>query len=127
MKNIPDDENGDVLRSMHEAGDSLEKPRMIDFCFIFPEREEALRFAAEVPEFDYEVCISRYEGKQMWQVIVKRFMKPEHSEVGRIEADLSARATAVGGAADGWGCMNIEDLKKEPIQSPQTTPVSAPR
>jgi hypothetical protein len=113
MKSIPDDENGDVLRRMLEGGDSLEKPRIVDFCFAFPESEEALRFAAAVPEFDYEICISRYEERHMWQAIVKRFMKPQHSEIGRIEADLSARAIAVGGEPDGWGCMRIEDLKKK--------------
>jgi hypothetical protein len=40
-------------------------------------------------------------------------MKPEHSEIGRIEAELSTRAIAVGGESDGWGCMRIEDLKKK--------------
>jgi hypothetical protein len=99
----------------------LEKPRTVDFCFAFPERHEALQFAAAVPEFDFEVCISRYEERQMWQVIVQKFMKPEHSEIGRIEADLSARAFAAGGEADGWGCTRIEDLKNALIQPPDPT------
>ena len=30
---FPDDENGDVLRRMHEHGDDLSQPRMMDFCF----------------------------------------------------------------------------------------------
>lgn len=66
-----------------------------------------------MPEFDFEVCTSRYEERQMWQAIVKKFMKPEHSEIGRIEADLSTRAIAVGGEPDGLGCIRIEDLKKK--------------
>jgi hypothetical protein len=118
---IPDDENGAVLMRMRDGGDSLEKARIIDFCFAFAERSQALEFAAAVPEVEYEVCISRYEERQMWQAIVKKFMKPEHAEISRIEADLSMRAAVAGGEADGWGCMRIEDLKKEPNQSPEPT------
>ncbi len=107
MRAIPDDENGAVLKRMREGADSLEKPRMIDFCFAFPEREQALEFARAVPEEDLEVCISRYEERAMWQVIVRKFMLPEHSLIGALECDLTSRAVSAGGEADGWGCMRI--------------------
>lgn len=111
-RTIPNDENGAVLMRMRKGGDSLEKSRIIDFCFAFPERQQALEFAAAIPEVEYEVCISRYEERGMWQVIVKKFMKPEHADISLIEADLGARAADSGGEADGWGCMRIEDLKQ---------------
>ena len=103
---IPDDENGDVLRRMMEGGDTLTHPRMIDYCFKFFSRAQAIAFAEAVPEKEYEVCISYYDDG-MWQSIVKKHMIPDHREISRIESELSARAIRSGGEADGWGCMRI--------------------
>ena len=104
---IPDDTNGAVLRRMLAGGDSLEKPRMIDFCFVFPERSQSVAFASVVTEGEYEVCLSRFEERNMCQAIVRKHMIPTHGEITRIEADLASRAVAAGGAADGWGCTRL--------------------
>ena len=47
---FPDDENGDVLREMYARGDDLSQPRMVDFCFAFPGRRQALAFAEIVDD-----------------------------------------------------------------------------
>src|SRR5688572_6409716 len=94
---IPDDDNGRVLQLLRARGDVLDKPRIIDYCFAFATRLQALEFAASVGEIDYEVCISYYEEKLMWQTVVKKFMIPDHTEITRIEADLTARAEVAGG------------------------------
>lgn len=109
MNAIPDDENGAVLKRMRDGGDSLEKPRSIDFCFAFQERDQAIDFVRAVPEEELEVCVSRYAERAMWQVIVKRFMAPEHGAIGALESELSNRAILAGGEADGWGCMRITE------------------
>jgi hypothetical protein len=105
---FPDDENGDVLRRMFASGDNLSKPRIIDFCFAFAERSEALTFAELVDEQDLEVCISFYNERGCWQAIVKRHMVPEHGDIAALERLLTHRATSVGGEADGWGCMQVD-------------------
>ena len=74
---FPSDENGDVFRRMFRDGDDLTKPRIIDFCHIFPERKQALAFAEEIDDRYLEVCISYYKAEDMWQVIVKRHMIPQ--------------------------------------------------
>jgi len=103
---IPDDENGDVLRGIFEGGDALTDPRIIDYCFAFPNRAQSLDFAKTVSEKDYEVCISYYDDER-WQAIVKKYMIPDHGEISRIESDLTSRAETSGGEADGWGCIRI--------------------
>jgi len=105
---FPDDENGDVLRRMQDAGDDLSKPRIIDFCFVFPDRKNALEFATIVNEREFEVCISHYDERKMWQAIVKHYMAPTHAAITALEVDLSRRAQSVGGEADGWGCMQVD-------------------
>jgi hypothetical protein len=104
---FPDDENGAVLRRMFERGDDLSKPRIVDFCFAFGDRSQALEFAATVEERDLEVCISFYEERDGWQAIVKRYMVPTHTDITGLELSLTERAVAVGGEADGWGCMQV--------------------
>jgi hypothetical protein len=106
--NFPEDENGEVLRRMFEHGDDLSKPRIVDFCFAFAGRSRALEFAAIVEERDLEVCISFYEERDGWQVIVKRYMLPTHADITSLELSLTKRAVSVGGEADGWGCMQVD-------------------
>jgi hypothetical protein len=104
---FPDDENGEVLRRMFKQGDDLSRPRIIDFCFTFADRRQALAFAEIVDEQDLEVCISVYEERDGWEAIVKRYMVPTHEDITALEVSLTQRAVAVGGEADGWGCMQV--------------------
>jgi hypothetical protein len=105
---FPNDENGNILRRMYEKGDDLTQSRMIDFCFAFPERQQALAFAETVDDRNLEVCISYYDEREMWQVVVKRHMIPIHSEISALESTLASNAEHVGGEGDGWGCMLIK-------------------
>ena len=81
---------------------------MIDFCFIFLERRQALAFAEVVDEREMEVCISYYANRDMWQAKVCRHMIPTYHEITTLELVLTERAESVGGEADGWGCMTVK-------------------
>ena len=105
---FPKDENGHILRKMYERGDDVSRPRIIDFCFIFPERTQALVFAEKMDDKNLEVCISYYEEREMWQAIIKRYTAPTHHEITLLESILTAQAEQTGGKADGWGCMLIK-------------------
>ena len=109
---IPNDENGDVLRRMLGNGDDLSKPRMIDFCYVFPERRQVLAFAELVNGRELEVCISYNEERHMWDAIVKRYMVPTHQGITAFELTLASQAESVGGEADGWGCFVQKDKKR---------------
>ena len=102
---FPDDENGQVLLQMYEGGDDLTQSRLVDFCFVFAEREHALAFIRDVDDLDNEICLSWYQTRSSWQVIVKRDMVPSHTHITALESDLTLKAKRAGGRADGWGCM----------------------
>lgn len=104
---FPSDENGQVLRQMFEGGDDITRSRIVDFSFVFPDREQALAFVRDVDDQTVEVCLSWYRAKAMWQVIVKHDMLPEHAGITAMESALTSKARNVGGKADGWGCMRI--------------------
>jgi hypothetical protein len=104
---LPSDANGDALRRLCACGDDLTQSRIIDFCFIFPDRELALSFVRDVADQAVETCLSWYRAKSMWEVIVKRDMIPDHGGITETESALTVKAERVGGKADGWGCMTI--------------------
>jgi hypothetical protein len=104
---FPDDDNGCTLRRMHEEGDDLAEPRIVEFCYLVPQRSQALSFAEKIPERILEVCISLHEARDMWQVAVKHFMIPTHNQITEAELELGKRAQSVGGEFDGWGCMPV--------------------
>lgn len=108
---FPNDDNGHVLKRMFVGGDDLTQPRMIDYCFVFPDRHRALAFAKAVDDEDSVVCISFFKIRKVWQAIVQVLMIPEHARIAAVEADLGGRAEAAGGQPDGWGCMRI--LRKD--------------
>jgi hypothetical protein len=106
---IPNDENGTVLRRMIANGDDLSKPRIIDFCHIFPERRQALAFAEAVDDRQLKVCISFNNIREMWDVIVEKHMVPKHNDITALEHSLAVQAELLGGEADGWGCFSVKN------------------
>ena len=92
---------------MYAAGDDLTQPRLIEFCFTFPERRQALAFADIVDDQDSEVCISYYKERENWQARVKHHMLPHHAAITAMEGTLAVKADSVGGKVDGWGCMTV--------------------
>lgn len=93
---------------MCAGGDDLTQPRTIDFCFVFPQRRQALAFADIVDDVDKTVCISHYEERDMWQVIIQHYMVPTYDDITSMETGLTIKAEKVGGSADGWGCMEVK-------------------
>ena len=82
---------------------------MIDFCFVFPERSQALAFAGLANEKEIEVSVSYYSARDSWQAVVRCRMIPTHQAIGGMESSLTVRAQSVGGKADGWGCLLVHE------------------
>ncbi|MES1153752.1 MAG: ribonuclease E inhibitor RraB, partial [Rhodanobacter sp.] len=84
---FPDDENGDVLWQMAQAGDDLSIPREVDFAVIFPSEDDALKFAVHLLRSDQKVSFSSYEehGELPWQVLAHPFMQASHENISGFE------------------------------------------
>lgn len=104
---FPNDENGRILRQMYDGGDDLTQSRLVDFCFVFPNREQALAFIRDVDDQEVETCLSWYRAKSKWQVIVKHNMVPDYAKITALESNLTLKATKARGEADGWGCLQV--------------------
>ena len=110
IEDIPDDENGDVLRQMRLDGDDLAKARDIDFTVVFPGERQALGFAAQFRKAGNDVAAHRSDvvPELPWDVVVSRFMVPNHAAITSFETELQVAAEPHGGRNDGWGCFQRE-------------------
>jgi len=107
-RDFANDATGDALQRLRDSGDDLSEPRMIDFCFIFPRRQQTIAFAEVIDERDMEVCISYNDRRAMWQVIVRCQMIPSYETITALESPLADKASLCGGDAGGWGCMAVK-------------------
>lgn len=109
--NLPDDDNGVVLRRMQVHGDNLSRPRIIDFSVVFPNEESAKKLAAL---FNDRGCITKVRRSEVvsdlpWDVTVSRYMVPNHQDITTFEDELATAAAAWDGRNDGWGCFERLD------------------
>lgn len=102
---FPNDENGNVLRQMQKRGDDLTKSRKIDFIVVFPNQEDAEKFASKIQSLGYKTTISNSSTVKTlpWDVIVVKNMIPTHTDITNFEQDLGNYAAPLGGRNDGWG------------------------
>ncbi len=103
----PDDDTGDVLRRMEAKGDTLTRPRDIDFTVVFRKQVSAEQYAEHFREQGFKVSVdgSDTEEEFPWDVVVVKHMIPSHQEIEDFEASLQAAADPLGGHNDGWGCI----------------------
>jgi hypothetical protein len=104
---FPEDENGDVLRQMHQSGDDLSKPRDVDFTVVLPDKTAAKAFGDRLQRLGYKVSAqhSKTVATLPWDLVVVKHMTPTHLEITRFEELLAEVALEHGGRNDGWGCF----------------------
>lgn len=112
MDEFPEDDTGDVLRSMKAAGDDLSLPRVIDFSVVFPTIDGARTFSRQLAEPNVKIELDpdiRGDGKI--DVTVSRKMLPTHEGITDFEHRLAEVSAPFGGENDGWGCFEVRDSK----------------
>jgi hypothetical protein len=109
---IPDDQDGDVLRQMRSAGDSLQAARDIDFSVIFVDEQSAVAFCERTWGGGLKLSYRRSDVDEAcpWDVTVVRNMVPDHAEILRMQDRLQSIAEGLNGQNDGWGCFTINDM-----------------
>ena len=118
MIELPDDENGDVLRRMVAKGDDLSRPRIVDFTHVFATEAAAKAFAtkAEAEGLFAVVEMTETAESMPWDVVIEHTLAPSHAAVTALELRLAEMAEGFGGRADGWGCESV--IGDEPLMRP---------
>ena len=94
---------------MLSDGDDLSKTRNIDLEFVFAIEQKANDFANDVrTAYSLRTETTRYKERKMWQTMVTEYMLPTRQDITTLEPTLTRLAERHGGAADGWGCLQVD-------------------
>ena len=96
---------------MLARGDDLRSPRIIEFNQLFDDREHALGFITSLDDKDFELCLSWYSDRGVWQVIIKVFLTPAYDVISTLEENLAKGLGLFNGTPEGWNCMPIPARK----------------
>jgi hypothetical protein len=120
MIEIPDDENGDVLRRMVANGDDLSQPRIVDFTHVFPDEASGRGFADQAEAEGLFAAIERTDVVEdlPWEVVIEHPLAPNYAALTALEHKLGKMAGQFGGRADGWGCETVvgEEALMRPVR-----------
>jgi len=103
--NFPDDETGQVLAEMYQAGIDLSQPREVVFFHLFEQESNAQAMAAHIKEHMPEVKCDLHpdETPNVWDLDCTLVITPSHEAVVEQEEAFGKIATTFSGYNDGWG------------------------
>ncbi len=110
MDDLPDDENGIILRRISDCGDDLAIAREVDFSLLFPTDAAAETFQAQARLLGFRCLVAEIEPQDglSWDVTASIEMTPSHVGITDRERQLADLAEPLGGVSDGWGFMGTQ-------------------
>lgn len=104
---FPDDDNGQMLAAMAQAGIDLTQPLEVDFFLVFDDQRDAESAIEALSQTDMngELELNFDEESTKWEVIVCLHMVPEYDALVAKETELNTFAQEFDGISDGWGVM----------------------
>jgi len=108
---FPDDENGQLLAEIADAGVDLTSMQTIDFYILFEQKPEAEKFAIAIAndELAPSTELTKCPDTGVWEVITRVKMVPDHTLLSQTEQYLESIANGHNGYGDGWGLMAEEE------------------
>ncbi len=103
--NFPNDETGQVLAEMHQAGIDLSQPHDVVFFHLFEQQSQAKAMAAHIKEHLPSVTCNLHpdETPNVWDLDCTLVMTPTHQAIVQQEAAFEKVAATFSGYNDGWG------------------------
>lgn len=103
--NFPNDDTGQVLAEMHNAGIDLTIMHNVIFFQLFEKKEQAQAMAAYLAEKapDMECNIHEDETPNVWDLDCVVNMLPAYDAIVAQEAQFEQIAAKFNGYNDGWG------------------------
>ncbi len=117
--NFPNDETGQILKEMHEAGFDFEPDYVIDFFALFHKETDADAVAKifmrriEEKEAIVKVETRNYDhggdAADAIELQVSKVLKVNYEAISEFEADYKRIAEKHNGYSDGWGVFMGDD------------------
>jgi hypothetical protein len=100
---LPNDDDGDALRLLIEAGSDLSKEMEIDFTVEIPDQQAGEAFAAALAGMDFEIDIEYDDEDDCWTCYCTRTMIPTYDAIVETQQTLERIGQPFGAKPDGWG------------------------
>ncbi len=102
---FPNDDSGQVLTEMHQAGINLTIKHEVVFFHLFEKEMQAQAMADFIKQSmpDVTVIVHADETPNVWDVDCAYTMIPSYEAVVNKENEFEAIATKFSGYSDGWG------------------------
>lgn len=102
---FPNDETGQVLAEMQQAGIDLSEVHDVVFFHLFEQESQAQQMAEFIRENMKDVAVSVHpdETPNVWDVDCTIKMVPNYDAVIKQESDFEQLANKFSGYNDGWG------------------------
>ncbi|AZG72857.1 ribonuclease E inhibitor RraB [Shewanella livingstonensis] len=112
---FPDDDNGQMLAAMADAGIDLTQSIEVDFFLVFDDQRDAESALEALSQTDMqgELELNFDEESTKWEVIVCLQMVPEYAALVAKETELNSFAQEFDGISDGWGVMQNQASDSE--------------
>ena len=103
--NFPDDETGQILAEMQQAGIDLNVTHDVVFFHLFEKETNAQAMVDYIKENMKDVTVNMHpdETPNVWDVDCTLQLVPSYDAVVKQETEFEALATKFSGYNDGWG------------------------
>ena len=103
--NFPNDETGQVLAEMHEAGINLDQSHDVVFFHLFEKKEKAQEMVDYLAKKLPNICVTieADETPNIWDVNCSINIIPTHETIHQQELSFEKIAAKFSGYNDGWG------------------------
>jgi hypothetical protein len=104
---FPNDNTGDALWQMQQAGDELEKTREIEFSVLFPSQTLALQFGQLLLENNQKLSCTPFQGNEdlSWEITAYPEMALNYENVSAYQELLETSCEQFQGQFDGFYCL----------------------
>lgn len=102
---FPNDDTGQVLAEMHEAGIDLTQVHQVVYFQLFENKDDALAMEKHLKEKvpDMQIDVKPDETPNVWDLEVTVAMIPDYDAIVAQEAEFEQVARKFKGYNDGWG------------------------
>ena len=105
MMNFPNDETGQVLAEMKQAGIDLTISHQIVFFHLFEQKSQAEAMSDFIKQSHQHISVNLHadETPNVWDVDCSIEMLPTHENITKQEAEFEKIVAKFSGYNDGWG------------------------
>jgi len=104
---FPNDQTGDALWKMQQAGDDLDQPREVEFSVLFPTQALALQFGQLLLENNQKLSFTPFQDNDEypWEITAYPEMPLNYENISAYQKLLEASSEPLQGKFDGFYCL----------------------